>query len=128
MIASSSGSRPLSRRARNGGRNGEAPERAAGHRAQSPPAPKSVVVSGPMARRHPKPDRRRALELLAASNDGATEAIMAAHGFTVEQLVELVRSGLASATPERVVAGKRAMQITRVRITEAGRRALAGEP
>jgi len=75
-----------------------------------------------------KPDRRRALELLAASNDGATEAIMAAHGFTVEQLVELVRSGLASATPERVVAGKRAMQITRVRITEAGRRALAGEP
>jgi hypothetical protein len=79
----------------------------------------------PRPRRHgPKPDRRRALELLAASNDGATEAIMLAHGFTVEQLVELVRSGLASATPERVVAGKRAMQMTRVRITEAGRRAL----
>ena len=75
--------------------------------------------------RGPKPDRRRALELLAASHDGATEAIMAAHGFTVEQLIELVRSGLASATPERVVVGKRAMQITRVRITEAGRRALA---
>src|SRR5262245_26250681 len=52
-----------------------------------------------MARRLPNPARRRALELLAASNDGATEAIMAAHGFTVEQLVELVRSGLASATP-----------------------------
>jgi hypothetical protein len=79
----------------------------------------------PHPRRHgPKPDRRRALELLAASNDGATEAIMLAHGFTVEQLVELVRSGLASATPERVVAGKRAMQMTRVRITEAGRRVL----
>jgi hypothetical protein len=77
-----------------------------------------------MARRRPKPDRRRALELLAASRDGAAEAIMLAHGFTVEQLVELVRSGLASATPERVVAGKRAMQITRVRITDAGRRAL----
>ena len=77
-----------------------------------------------MARRSPKPDRRRALELLAASHDGCTEAIMAAHGYSVEQLVELVRSGLASATPERVVAGKRAMQITRVRITDAGRRAL----
>ena len=50
---------------------------------------------------------------------------MLAHGFTVEQLVELVRSGLASATPERVVAGKRAMEVTTVRITEAGRRTLA---
>ena len=77
-------------------------------------------------RRGPKPNRRRALELLAGSRDGATEAIMIAHGITVEMMVELVRSGLASATPERVVAGKRAMQITVVRITEAGRRALAG--
>ena len=65
-----------------------------------------------MARRLPNPARRRALELLAASNDGATEAIMAAHGFTVEQLVELVRSGLASATPERVVAGNRASPLS----------------
>jgi hypothetical protein len=80
---------------------------------------------GPMARRHPKPDRRRALELLAASDDGVTEAIMLAHGFTVERLVELVRAGLASAMPERVVAGNKTMQITVVRITEAGRRTLA---
>jgi hypothetical protein len=79
-----------------------------------------------MARRHPKPDRRHALELLASSREGVSEAVMIAHGFTVEMMVELVRSGLASATPERVVAGKRAMQITRVRITDAGRRALAG--
>ena len=58
-------------------------------------------------RRGPKPDRRRALELLAASRDGATEAIMLAHGFTVAQMVELVRSGLASAAAERVIAGGR---------------------
>jgi hypothetical protein len=32
--------------------------------------------------------RRRALELLASSRDGCTEAIMLAHGFTVEQMVE----------------------------------------
>ena len=74
--------------------------------------------------RRPKPDRRRALELLAASHDGATEAIMLAHGFTVEQLVELVRAGLATATAERVVAGGKAMEVARVRITEAGRQAL----
>jgi hypothetical protein len=76
--------------------------------------------------RGPKPDRRRALELLASCRDGCTEAIMLAHGFTVEQMVELVRAGLASATAERVVAGSRKMELATVRITEAGRRALAG--
>ncbi len=47
------------------------------------------------------------------------------HGFTIDLLVELVRSGLATAQAERVVAGGRAMEIARVRITDAGRRALA---
>jgi hypothetical protein len=50
--------------------------------------------------------RRRALELLAASRDGCTEAIMLAHGFTIEQMVELIRAGLATAKAERVVAGE----------------------
>jgi hypothetical protein len=78
----------------------------------------------PRRRRHDaRPDRRRALELLAASRDGATEAI--AHGFTVPQMAALVRAGLATATPERVRAGKHEMEIVRVRITEAWRRALA---
>jgi hypothetical protein len=53
------------------------------------------------SQRLPKPDRRRALELLAASPDGCTEAIMLAHGFTVAQMVELVRGGLATASAER---------------------------
>jgi hypothetical protein len=52
----------------------------------------------PPYRRHrgPKADRRRALELLAASCDGVTEAIMIAHGFTVAQMVEIVRARLAT--------------------------------
>jgi hypothetical protein len=75
-------------------------------------------------RRRPKSDRRRALELLAASSDGCTEAIMIAHGFTIEDLVELVRAGLATATAGRVVAGRRTVEIATVRITDAGRRAL----
>jgi len=78
-----------------------------------------------MARRRPKSDRRRALELLAASSDGCTEAIMIAHGFTIAQIVELVTAGLANATAERVVAGGKAIEVARVRITEAGRKALA---
>ena len=76
-------------------------------------------------RRGSKPERRRALELLAASPDGCSEAIMLAHGFTVDFLVDLIRAGLATAQTERAVAGGRSMQVTRMRITDAGRRALA---
>jgi len=50
---------------------------------------------------------------------------MLAHGFTIENMVELVRAGLASATPERIVAGGKTMEIALVRITNAGRRMLA---
>jgi hypothetical protein len=81
-----------------------------------------------MARRRAqraKPQRRAALELLAASRDGCAEAMLLAHGFTVPQLVELVRAGLATATAERMVAGSRKIEVATVRITEAGRRALA---
>ena len=49
---------------------------------------------------------------------------MLAHGFTVEQMVELVRAGLATATPQRVKAGRERMEVATLRITEAGRKAL----
>src|SRR2546429_8406081 len=77
-------------------------------------------------KRNPPATRRRALELLAGSRDGATEAIMLAHGFSVEQMVDLVRAGLATAKAGRVVAGRTAL-VARVRITEAGRR-VVGKP
>jgi hypothetical protein len=69
----------------------------------------------------PKQQRRRALELLEASIDGCTEAIMLAYGFKTELLVELVNAGLAT---ERMVAGGRRIEVTRMRITGAGQRAL----
>jgi hypothetical protein len=75
---------------------------------------------------HPaKPDRDCALALLASCRDGCPEALMIAHGFTARQLTALVRAGLAAATTERMLAGKTPMKVTRVRITNAGRRALA---
>jgi hypothetical protein len=43
--------------------------------------------------------------LLASCRDGCTEAIMSAHGFSIDMLVELINTGLASASTERVVAG-----------------------
>ena len=52
-------------------------------------------------RRGPKPERRRALELLAASPDGCSEAIMLAHGFTADFLVDLIRTGMATTRTER---------------------------
>jgi hypothetical protein len=36
--------------------------------------------------------------LLASCRDGCTEAIMLAHGFSIDMMVELVNAGLATAT------------------------------
>jgi hypothetical protein len=62
-----------------------------------------------MVCRHPAPTCRRALELLAdCPQEGCPEAVMLAHGITVDQMVDLVRAGLATATPQRVKAGREA--------------------
>jgi len=73
----------------------------------------------------PKQQRRRALELLEASIDGCTEAIMMSYGFETELLVELVNAGLATATIEPMVVGGRRVKVVRMRITVAGRQALS---
>jgi hypothetical protein len=73
----------------------------------------------------PKQQRRQALELLEASIDGCTEAIMLAYGFKSELLVELVNAGLATASIERTVVAGRGVKVVRMRITAAGRRALS---
>ncbi len=62
--------------------------------------------------------------MLASCPEGCTEAVMLAHGFTVRQMLELVRDGLATASAERVVAGGKSIEIARVKITEAGRQIL----
>jgi hypothetical protein len=76
-------------------------------------------------RRSKKPGHRQALELLAASPDGCIEGLMIANGFTAELLLDLIRGGLASAQPERMVAADKMIEVARVKITEAGRRTLA---
>jgi hypothetical protein len=65
------------------------------------------------------------LELLASCRDGCTEAILLAHGFSVTQMVDLVSDGLATAHSQRVIVGRRTIEVARMRITEAGRQALA---
>jgi hypothetical protein len=67
----------------------------------------------------------RALTLLAECANGCSEAIMLAHGFTPKLIANLVCAGLATARAEHMHCGGRAIELTRLRITAAGRRALA---
>jgi hypothetical protein len=70
------------------------------------------------------PERRSALGILADAPHGLTEAILLAHGFTTELLASLVRDGLATVRRESVNAGERRVEVTRIRITDAGRKAI----
>ncbi len=69
-------------------------------------------------------DRRRALRLLATAPNGATEAIMLAHGFSAEMLAVLVRDGLVAVEHRAMRAGRQPIKVTWLTITEAGRQAL----
>jgi hypothetical protein len=72
------------------------------------------------------PNRRRALKLLAdAGRDGCPERVLRANGFTVKELVQLVHAGLATATTRRISGDGEDREIAVLRITEAGRKALA---
>jgi hypothetical protein len=78
-------------------------------------------MTGELLAATPKPDRRRVLELLAASSNGCTETLLTAHVISIVQLIGLIRAGLATAATERVVAGRDTAGVVRVRITDAGR-------
>ena len=70
------------------------------------------------------PERRSALGILADAPHRLTEAILLAHGFTTELLASLVRDGLASVQRQSMKAGGGDVEVTRVKITDAGRRAI----
>ena len=70
-------------------------------------------------------EQRRALELFAGSPHGANEELLVlGHGFTHRMLAGLVRAGLAATRHEVIKVGAKAIEVCRVRITAAGRRAL----
>jgi hypothetical protein len=71
-------------------------------------------------------EQHRALALLADTPRGCLETVLIdVEGFTVDALAELVRVGYVSLAPETVRAGGRKIEVARVRITDAGRRAIA---
>ena len=76
---------------------------------------------------HSSPEWREALQLLASSPRGATEQVlMLGHGFSGDMLAMLVLAGLATMVAETLEADGSTIKIERVRITDAGRRALEG--
>jgi hypothetical protein len=79
-------------------------------------------MPAPPRKRHLGEQQRRALLFLAGTPFGATEAAMFLNGFERQMLVRLIRAGLATVQHEK--AG--GQLVGRVRITEAGRRALEG--
>ena len=70
-------------------------------------------------------ERRQVLKLLANSRSGLTEELLAAgHLFSRRKLAGLVSTGLATAERETIKAGAKPVEIVRIRITDAGRRAI----
>ena len=71
-------------------------------------------------------ERSRALALLAERPDGCTRAVLIARGFSLALLNQLVRAGLATSLLDRAERREKTIETVRVKITEAGRRALRG--
>jgi hypothetical protein len=71
------------------------------------------------------PEQRRALQMLASSGpSGLTEAILLSHGFSIDSLVGITRADLAAVTIGTVHAGVSMTTVVRLRITEAGLKAI----
>jgi hypothetical protein len=86
------------------------------------------MLGSPVLGRNPAPpDRRKALALLAKSPDGCAETMMLVHGFDLPFVALLVREDLVSVEAARTKSGK-PLPITRVRITDNGRRLLGDLP
>jgi hypothetical protein len=71
-------------------------------------------------------EQRRALELIAGRPGGYTKGRVLAEGFTADMLSDLVREGLATTQRDTLRVGGRTIGVERYRITDAGRRAIAG--
>ena len=72
-----------------------------------------------------EPKQHRALQVLASSGPvGMTEAILLAHGFSNELLDGMARAGLVVVTTSTVRAGAKIIAVSRLWITEAGRKAM----
>jgi hypothetical protein len=70
-------------------------------------------------------EQRRALRLLARSQIGCTEALLMAHGFELAMLGKLTVDGFVEFDAHETMAGSRLVKAFWLRITDAGRKAIA---
>jgi len=85
-----------------------------------------ALQSGLPPKRQGSPEWRQALQLLAGSPRGATEDMLVlGHGLSPDTLAMLALAGLATVVTEPL-AGASTIKIERMRITDAGRRAIEG--
>ena len=74
------------------------------------------------------PERRRALKLLASNRHGVNAGLLVfVHRFERRVLEGVVKAGLAVAEREVVIAGGKPVEVIRIKITTAGRRAIGAE-
>jgi hypothetical protein len=66
-------------------------------------------------------EQRRALQMLAGSENGCTEPALRRHGFSVRLLVGLAQAGLVVTKPEIMKAAGRSFGVVRFAITALGR-------
>jgi hypothetical protein len=75
----------------------------------------------------PSLSARRALAVLSKL-PGATQGLLLAYGIKDEVIAKLIASGLVTAWPECIDAGRRRVELTRIDITDAGRAVLKPRP
>jgi hypothetical protein len=79
----------------------------------------------PITRPSLTPERRRLLRALANTQHGVNEELLVrGHSLSRRALAGLGRAKLAAAEREMVMAGGEAVEVIRLRITTAGRRAI----
>jgi hypothetical protein len=69
--------------------------------------------------------RRRALRALVHSLNGRQEWFLRAHGIPAELVADLIEAGLATMQVEHRTTRGREIEVRNIRITDAGRQALA---
>jgi hypothetical protein len=71
-------------------------------------------------------DLHQVLKILAAWPDGISESLLRAHGLEPTTLAELIAARFATAKIVRGWEGGEEFELTRIRITDKGRRTLQG--
>jgi hypothetical protein len=71
-------------------------------------------------------EQRQALRLVGGYHS-ATKALLLAHGVNCSLLESLVRAGFVTIQPQVIKAGRKMIDVARVRITPAGRDVLAAD-